>query len=284
MSGLPTTLAANGPAPAAAATLYVGDVMHARLKPVGHRFAYRVFCVLLDLDRLDEAARASPLFSVDRPNLVSFRRRDHGPRDGSDLRLHVDALLAGTGLAAPPARILILAYPRVMGTLFNPLSVYWAYDAAGALTGVVYEVRNTFGEMHAYAKRVMPGELGDEGLRQEQAKRFHVSPFVDMAQRYRFRLLPPGAGVRIRILEVDSAGPTLAASFAGRAEPFTTARLVAAAARFPLLGVKILAAIHFEAFRLWWKGLSVQPRPVAVAGDMGDAAGSTAPTERPRPR
>lgn len=283
MSGLPTTLVANGPPPAAAATLYPGTVMHARLKPVGHRFAYRVFSMLLDLDRLDEAGRLSPLFSVDRPNLVSFRRRDHGRRDGSDLRAHVERLLAAEGVAAP-ARILLLAYPRVMGTLFNPLSVYWAYDRAGVLTGVVYEVRNTFGEIHAYAKAVAPGELGDEGLRQEQAKRFHVSPFVDMAQRYRFRLLPPGACVRIRILEADAGGPTLAASFCGRAEPMTTTRLAAAVVRFPLLGLKILAAIHFEAFRLWWKGLAALPRPVAVACDMRDAAGSTPPTERTRPR
>lgn len=260
MSDLPTTVAANGAAPTAAATLYVGEVMHARLKPIGHRFAYRVFSVLLDVDRLDEADRASPLFSVDRPNLLSFRRRDHGPRDGADLRGHVETLLAAEGLAAPPARILLLAYPRVMGSLFNPLSVYYAYGDDGGLVGLVYEVRNTFGEIHAYAAPVRPGDLGPDGVRQQRAKRFYVSPFIDMAQRYRFRLLPPGKGVRIRILEVDGDGPTLAATFAGRGEPMTTARIIANVARFPLLGLKILAAIHFEALRLWWKGARLQPR------------------------
>ena len=259
-TAMPTTMAANGPPPSAAATLVVGKVMHARLKPVVHRFAYRVFQVVLDLDRLDEAARASRLFSVDRANLVAFRRRDHGRRDGSDPRAHADRLLAAAGLAERPARMLLLCCPRVFGTLFNPLSIYFAYDAGDRLVGVVYEVRNTFGGIHAYAHPVRPGEAGPAGVRQTAAKRFEVSPFIDMEQTYRFHLLPPGRAVRIRILEHDAEGPTLSATFAGLARPFTTAELARVLLRIPLLGAKILAAIHFEALRLWLKGLPLLPR------------------------
>jgi hypothetical protein len=251
----PTTVAANGPAPEAAATLYAGDVMHARMKPAAHRFQYRVFTLLIDLDRLGEAARSSPLFSVGRFNLLSFHPKDHGRRDGTPLRPAIEAMLGAAGLVEAPRRILLLCYPRVLGYVFNPLSVYFCYGADERLTAVVYEVRNTFGEIHPYVAPVADGEAGPEGLRQRRAKRFHVSPFLDMAQTYHFRLLPPGEAVRVRILETDAAGPTLAATFAGRTRGFGTATILAECLRVPLMTVKVIAAIHFEALRLWLKGV-----------------------------
>jgi len=251
----PTTVAANGPAPEAAATLYSGDVMHARMKPAAHRFQYRVFTLLIDLDRLDEADRASPLFSVGRFNLLSFHAKDHGRRDGSPLRPAIEAMLSAAGLAEAPRRILLLCYPRVLGYVFNPLSVYFCYGADDRLTAVVYEVRNAFSEIHPYVAPVADGEVGPEGLRQRRAKRFHVSPFLDMAQTYHFRLLPPGEAVRVRILETDAAGPTLAATFAGRTRGFRTATILAECLRVPLMTLKVIAAIHFEALRLWLKGV-----------------------------
>ncbi len=163
-----------------AAFLYRGDVMHARLKPMSHRFVYRVLNLLIDLDRLDEADRQSRLFGVNRGALYSFHERDHGPRDGSPLAAYVRALAANAGVDLSGGRILLLCYPRLLGYAFNPLSVYYGYRADGTLALLVYEVRNTFGEHHSYVCPVLPGEVGAGGIRQARNKRMYVSPFIGM--------------------------------------------------------------------------------------------------------
>jgi len=254
----------NGAPPKAAASLFLGPVMHHRMKPREHRFSYFVFSVLLDLDRLGEAAGQSRFFSVNSFNLLSFHEKDHGPRNGSSLRQHVDALLAGTGLEAP-ARVLLLAYPRVLGYGFNPLSVYYAYDRQDRLTALVYEVRNTFGGLHTYVAPVAPGQASDAGIRQEQRKEFYVSPFVSMEQRYYFRMLPPGRHVRVRILEKDKDGPLLAATFSGSRRPLRTGEILKACAKVPLLTHKVIGAIHWEAFKIWRKRVPFHKRPEDTA-------------------
>ena len=154
-----STMTRNGPPPEAAGALYIGEVMHQRLRPFGHRLAYRVFSLLVDIDRLDELDRMSPLFSVDAANLVAFRQSDH-VAEGS-VRAHADRLLAQAGLDRPAARILLLCYPRIFGYVFNPISVYFAYDDAGALVALIYAVRNTFGGKHSYVARIEPGDMSD---------------------------------------------------------------------------------------------------------------------------
>lgn len=253
------------PAPADAACLYVGEVMHARLKPVPHRFQYRVFNLMIDLGRLDEAGCASPVFSVNRPNLLSFYEKDHGPRDGTSLLAHARRALAQAGLDLPGGRVLLLCYPRLLGLVFNPLSVYYAYDAAGSLAGVIYEVRNTFGEHHSYVAPVVAGEMSPAGLRQERDKLFYVSPFNGMAMRYLFRLRPPACAIAVRILETDEAGPVLSATFKGARKPLTTRTLLAALAGVPLLTATVVGGIHWEALRLLLKGLRPVPRPEVPA-------------------
>jgi hypothetical protein len=248
----------------APAVLYRGDVMHARLRPVAHRFRYRVFALLLDLDRLDEADRLSPLFSVGRFNLLSFHPRDHGALGAISLRAHVEGLLAARGVDLAGGRIRLLCYPRVLGVGFNPLSVYFAEDRAGEVVGIVHEVRNTLGERHSYVLPVAPGERDGAALRQGAAKAFRVSPFMPMGATYRFRLEIPGERVRVRILESDGAGPMLAAAFVGERRPLSTREILAACAAAPLLTWKVIAAIRFEALRLWRKGLPLQGRQPAA--------------------
>jgi len=250
----PTTLAGNGPTATEAASLYVGEVMHARLKPVGHRFTYRVANLLVDIDQLRAADRICRLFSVGRFNLFSFHEADHGPRDGSSLRRHVDGILADAGVA-PPERVLLLCYPRVLGYVFNPISVYFAFGPEERPSAVIYEVRNTFGEAHTYVAPVRDGDVSAAGIRQSRAKRFYVSPFMPMRQRYNFSLLPPGEAVRVRILETDDEGPILAATFAGRRRPLTSRSVAAIFAAMPFHTLKVMAGIHFEAIRLYLKGL-----------------------------
>lgn len=249
----------------AAAALYVGKVMHARLKPVGHRFSYRVMSLLIDLDRLAEADRQSPLFGVNRAALYSFHEADHGERDGTPLRAYVERRASEHGISVAGGRVLLLCYPRLLGYTFNPLSVYFCHRADGGLALIIYEVRNTFGEIHSYVLPVRSGQISPAGLRQQQDKQFYVSPFVEMATRYHFRIAPPGEDVALRILETDREGPLLAATFRGSRRTLTTAALLRAFVSLPLLTLKIVAAIHWEALRLWLKGIKLVPRASIAA-------------------
>ena len=252
-----------GPSDAAAA-LYLGNVMHARLKPVGHRFSYRVMSLLIDLDRLGEADRQSSLFGVNRVALYSFHEADHGERDGSSLRGYAQRCAAAHDIDLGGGRVVLLCYPRLMGYTFNPLSVYFCSRADGQLALIIYEVRNTFGDMHPYVLPVTPGEISAAGVRQHQNKLLYVSPFIEMAMRYHFRVSPPGDSVKLRILETDREGPLLAATFNGRRRALTTTALLRSFFLLPLVTFKIVAAIHWEALRLWLKG--VRPVPRANAG------------------
>jgi hypothetical protein len=255
-----------------AASLYFGDVMHARLKPMGHRFSYRVMSLLIDLDRLDEADRQSSLFAVNRAALYSFQEADHGARDGSSLRAYAELRAAEQGVDLTGGQVLLLCYPRLFGYTFNPLSVYFCHRADGRLALIIYEVRNTFGEIHCYVLPVRSGELSAAGLRQAQDKLFHVSPFVEMAMRYHFRLTPPGEQIRLRILETDREGPLLAATFSGRRSPLTTSALLRSFATLPLVTLKIMAAIHWEALRLWLKGARLVPRTPAAGAKANNTS------------
>jgi DUF1365 family protein len=250
--------------PAAPAALYVGDVMHARLKPMGHRFSYRVMSLLIDLDQLADADRLSPLFGVNGAALYSFHEADHGRRDGSSLRAYAQRCAAERGIDLTGGRVLLLCYPRLLGYTFNPLSVYFCYRADGELALLIYEVRNTLSDIHPYVLPVAPDEISDAGVRQQQDKLFYVSPFIEMAMRYHFRVLPPREHVKLRILETDRTGPLLAATFNGHRRTLNNVELLRAFFAFPLVTMKIFAAIHWEALRLWLKGARLVPRQNAA--------------------
>jgi len=246
----------------AAASLYVGEVMHQRMKPVGHRFRYKVYSLLIDLDRLSEADRLSPLFSVNRANLMSFHEADHlRLTSQTSLRAHIDSLLHDAGLEQPAARIELACYPRIFGKVFNPLSVYYAYDLDGQIAAMVYEVRNTFGEKHTYVCLTEDGDITPAGIRQSRSKLFYVSPFVEMDLRYHFRMNIPDDRIKWRILETDPAGPLLAASYNGARRALSTASILSCLLQIPLLTWKIIGGIHYEALILWLKGMRYVPRP-----------------------
>jgi hypothetical protein len=248
------------------ARLYVGHVMHVRLVPRRHRFRYRVFTLLLDLDRLDDVVAGSRLLRRNRGGVLGFFDRDHGPRDGSDLRPWVDAELARAGLPRP-ARVELLAFPRLWGYAFNPLSVYYCRDEAERLTAMVYEVKNTFGEQTAYVRRVEPEQGG--AIRQRQVKTMRVSPFIGMDQTYRFDVTPPGERLALRIRQAGPEGETLIATQTGAARPFTDANLARVVLTHPLMTVKVIAAIHWEALRLWLKGVPLAAETAPVTAPAG---------------
>ncbi|PWR18564.1 DUF1365 domain-containing protein [Zavarzinia aquatilis] len=247
-----------------AARLFVGRVFHGRHRPLRHAFGYRVFSVLLDIDRLDEAARRSCLFAINRFGVLSFHERDHGARDGSPLRPWVEAQVANAGIGIPRGqRIEILCFPRLWSFVFNPLSIYFIGDGE-IPAAIVYEVKNTFGEQHAYALSVD----GENGLiEQETAKTFHVSPFMQMGLRYRFRLRRPDDALAVAIDAGDGDGPVLTARLTGRERAFDDRNLAAAVLGHPLMTLKVVAAIHWQALRLWLKGAPFFRKP-AVAEDL----------------
>ncbi|MCE9649078.1 MAG: DUF1365 domain-containing protein [Parvibaculum sp.] len=243
----------------AASGLYFGKVFHRRLRPRAHALSYRVFYMLLDLDEVPALARRSRVFAHNRFGLFSFHDRDHGPGDGAPLRPWVKRALADAGIAAPAGRIMVLCLPRVLGYVFNPLTLYFCHDAEGGLAAMIYEVANTFGERHCYVVRVANSTA--PAVSHVCDKAFYVSPFMEVAGRYHFKLLRPAERFSLTIRETDAGGTLFTASFAGKNRNFTEGVLLRAFLFFPLLTLKVVAGIHWEALKLWLKGVPLKPRP-----------------------
>lgn len=240
--------------------LYPGRVTHGRSRPRPHRLAYDIFMLLADLDEAPNFSRAFRLLSHGRFNLISFRERDHG--DGSDrpLKAQVEAHLAAAGLPfGGPVRLLCM--PAILGGAFNPLSVYFCHGPDGGLTAILYEVNNTFGERHAYLIPV----TDERAIRQTCDKVFYVSPFMDMGLTYAFRINPPGEAVGVTIQVSDADGPLLNAGFTGRRVELSDAALLRAWTTHPWMTLGVLAAIHWEALKIWLKGEKVRERPAPPA-------------------
>jgi len=251
--------------------IYHGQVVHTRFRPVRHRLRHRMLWLLLDLDELPMLARQLRLFSLNRFNLVDFRDRDHGDGSMICLRSQIEAHLQRAGLAVDGGAIRVLCMPRVLGTVFNPISVFFCYHADGRLQAMLYEVHNTFGERHSY---LIPVADADPAvLRQSCAKAFHVSPFMDMAMTYHFRITQPGVRAVVAIEGSDAEGKLISAAYVGTRHELTDANLLRAFLAQPLLAGQVLGAIHWEALKLWRKGVRLRSKPpppnelVSVVGD-----------------
>ena len=240
--------------------LYVGSVMHRRLAPRRHRLRYRAFWMLLDLDEADKLGGRLSLFSRNRFNLFSFHDKDHGDGQSASLRDYVDRVLAGQGIDCRGGRIALLCMPRILGYVFNPLSIYFCHRADGSLAALLYEVRNTFGQMHSY---LLPVQGNAPLVHQHCAKEFYVSPFLDMDMTYDFRVAPPGKRVSVVVAVDDKRGAVLVASLSGERRALSDRSLAAIFVSLPLMTLKVMAAIHWEALKIWWKGMRLYPRPPA---------------------
>ncbi|MDC7788598.1 DUF1365 family protein [Rhodoplanes sp. TEM] len=248
--------------------VYTGAVVHRRLKPRAHALRYRCFWMLLDLDEIDALAATLRLFSRDRFNLFTFRNADHGAGTEEPLRAQVDRMLAEAGIDLAGGSVQILTMPRVLGYVFNPLSVYFCRRADATLAAVLYEVTNTFGDRHSYLIPVEPE--ADGTVRQTCDKLFYVSPFMDMDLRYAFRVSPPDRDVAVAI-RADAAGePVIVAALTGRRRALSDGTLLKTFLAHPLITWKVIAAIHWEALKLWRKGVGLRPhqappaRPVTI--------------------
>lgn len=246
-------------------SIYFGTVVHQRLRPVRHALRYRVFSLLIDVDEAAALGARLRLFSHNRFNLFSLYDRDHGGRRDEALRAYVERQLARAGLALEGGAIRLLCFPRVLGYVFNPLSIYFCHHRDGTLRAVLYEVSNTFGEQHSY---LIPVSGGAEVVRQSCAKEFYVSPFLAMDGRYQFRLSAPAERLAIYIEQSDGGGPVLRASLDGARHGLSDATLARAFLRYPLMTLKVIAGIHWEALRLWRKGLKIVPKPAPPRDDV----------------
>lgn len=239
--------------------IYVGAVMHRRLVPKVHRFRYRGFWLLLDLGELD---RLPALLSHNRFNLFSLHDRDHGDGSTAPLADQIARKLRGAGIAWSGGSIQLLCMPRSLGHCFNPLSIFFCNNSDGSAAAIVYQVHNTFGERHSY---VLPAR-GAGRLFQACDKAFYVSPFMDMDLRYEFAVSQPRdrLGVAIRLRQKGET--VLVAALAGERRALGNGALLRLALAMPGQTITTVAAIHWQALRLWFKGLRIRRHVPLGAG------------------
>jgi len=236
--------------------LYDGYVVHHRYRPKRHKLRYRVFSALMDLDELPGLNTGPRVFSYNRPGMIAFYDRDHGPRNGTALRPWAEAQMRGVGVVPDGGRIELLCYLRLLGYVFNPISVYFCRRKDETLAAILYEVHNTHGEQHTYA---IPVNGDQQPIRQNADKAFYVSPFIGPVATYDFVVVPPADEVGVTIKQTTDDNLVMVASFHGKRAPFTRANLVRHLCLFPLMTFKVILAIHWEALKLWTKGFKVFP-------------------------
>ena len=245
--------------------IYKGIVTHRRFKPKRHFFSYKTFSVFFDLDELKDLEKNILIFSLNRFNLFSFYNKDHGDRDGTDLKEWVKSTLKKFNINSKISKIKLLCFPRIFGYVFNPLSIFYCYNDNSELKAILYEVKNTFNEQHTY---VFPVEKSSKIITQNCNKRFYVSPFMEMKTAYNFRLVEPTQTLSIFIKQTDEEGIILSACQIGRKENISTKQLIINFFKHPMMTIKIIMAIHFEALRLWKKGVKIVKRKIKIKNNL----------------
>ena len=245
--------------------IYTGKVIHKRFKPKEHFFKYKIFSILLDLNEIKFINKNINFFSYNKFNLMSFYDKDHGPRDGSSLINWVKLNLKSVGINDSEIKIKILCYPRILGYVFNPLSIFFVYDLKSKLISILYEVKNTFGEQHTYVFKV---NENSEILNNNCKKKFYVSPFMDLDSEYYFKILNPDKSLSVIIDQRDKDGKLLFASQDGVRSNLNSKNLIFSYLKHPFMTFKIISAIHFEALRLWLKGIKLVKKKVKIKNNI----------------
>ena len=245
--------------------IYNGTVIHKRYKPKEHFFKYSVFSLLLDLSELEILNNNIRFFSINKFNLISFFEKDHGNRDDSSLVGWVKKNLEQNQINTENIKIKLLCYPRIFGYVFNPLSIFFVYNQNDTLVSILYEVKNTFGEQHTYVFKI---DNENNLIQNNCSKKFHVSPFIEMNCNYFFRILKPGERLSVIIDQYDEVGKILYASQDGKKANLTGQELIKSYLKHPLMTFKIISAIHFEAFKLWIKGIKLVKKKLKIKNNI----------------
>ncbi|MDG4811511.1 DUF1365 domain-containing protein [Hydrogenovibrio sp. 3SP14C1] len=236
---------------------YICEVMHQRLRPFQYRFNYKVFNLRIDIDHIATESDQLKWLSIDRFNLVSLYTKDFGARDPDvSWREWADTLFADYGLLQPAARIELVCSPRMLGVVFNPLAIWYAYSQSNDLIGIIAEVSNTFCQWHHYVLTHQGAPLmpHHSALKARANKDFHVSPFISMEAFYQFRFYAPSDHYKLSIKQYEQNQPTLVATQTGKQTPLSNAFLLKATLLFPVNSVKVLFLIHWWALKIWVKG------------------------------
>ena len=243
--------------------IYNGEVNHTRFKPVKHFLNYKTFSLFIDLDEIEQLDKSISIFSHNKFNIFSFYNKDHGDRDGNCLKKWVIFNLKKYKIEGNISKIKILCYPRIFGYVFNPLSIFYCYEN-DKLKSIFYEVKNTFNEQHTYIFKIKDGEE----IKQKCKKKFYVSPFMDMETFYNFKLIDPNQRLSVMIKQTDAEGTVLTATQTGYKKEFNFKQLLINFFKYPLMTLKIISSIHFEALLLWKKGAIYRRRDKKVFNNL----------------
>ena len=243
--------------------IYNGLVTHTRFKPVKHFLKYRTFSILVDLDEIEELDKNNLIFSYNRFNIFSFYNKDHGDRNGKSLKRWVFNKIKKLKIKPNIDKIKLLCYPRIFGYVFNPLSIFYCYKNQ-TLRAIFYEVKNTFNEQHTYVFKINNSQRVEKSCK----KKFYVSPFMDMNTFYDFKLNKPNKKLFVSIKQTDEKGLILTAVQTGERKEFNLKQLLTNFLKYPLMTVKIIVAIHFEAFLLWKKGAIYRSRSQKIKNNF----------------
>ena len=243
--------------------IYNGEVTHTRFKPVRHFLKYKTFSLLIDLDEINILDKSIGIFSHNKFNIFSFYDKDHGDRDGGNLKDWVISNLKKFQIKENITNIKVLCYPRILGYVFNPLSIFYCYEK-DKLVAIFYEVKNTFNEQHTYIFKIK----NNEEIIQKCRKKFYVSPFMDMETFYNFKLLNPKDKLSVFIKQTDADGTILTATQTGDKKEFSFKQLAINFLKYPLMTIKIISSIHYEALLLWKKGAIYRKREVKLKNNL----------------
>ena len=246
-------------------SIYNGTVIHKRFKPKVHFFKYKVFSILIDISEINLLHKNLKIFSYNSFNIISFYDADHGPRDGTSVKKWVIKNLKDNQIDTKDIKIKLLCYPRIFGFVFNPLSVFFIYNKKSELISILYEVKNTFDEQHTY---IFKNRENENLIKHTCKKKFHVSPFIEMNCTYFFKILKPGDKISVIIDQYDEEGKLLYASQDGSRIELNNKNLFLSYLKHPLMTFKIIAAIHFEAFKLWIKGIKFIKKKLKIKNNI----------------